>query len=409
MPQVLGQGNTYNLPNYVGELFAATPTDTPFTSSIGGLTGGKRATATIHTWSGYDLRDADKNRQRAEGADAPQAEHRSRYNARNVLEIHQEAVDVSYTRQAATGQFATTGSNQPNAVGIVGTNPVLNERQFQIDASLQQISLDLERGFINGTYQEPSDNSTVRKTRGMMEAVATNVADQGTIVGNGASTIAANGTITEASHGLSNGDTVVARALTADAIGPLEEEWVYYVINANAGDFQLARSASGAAITFGGAAGTADFYSTQELSEGMVLDLCEEAYANGGLMTSETRTLMCNTQLKRALTYLFVSQKNYQEQTRTVGGVSVSTIQTDFGDLNVMLNRHMPSGALLVVSLEECSPVFLEIPDKGFLFVEPLSKSGASDKYQIYGEVGLEYGNERKHAKLAAVTKPAAA
>ncbi|MEV6647765.1 hypothetical protein [Amycolatopsis sp. NPDC051371] len=34
----------YNAPNFVGESFALTPTDTPFLSAIGGLTGGKRAT-----------------------------------------------------------------------------------------------------------------------------------------------------------------------------------------------------------------------------------------------------------------------------------------------------------------------------------------------------------------------------
>jgi len=32
--------------------------------------------------------------------------------------------------------------------------------------------------------------------------------------------------------------------------------------------------------------------------------------------------------------------------------------------------------------------------------VEPLSKTGAADKYQIYGEIGLKYGNQRKHGRL---------
>jgi hypothetical protein len=120
-------------------------------------------------------------------------------------------------------------------------------------------------------------------------------------------------------------------------------------------------------------------------------------------MQSETATLMTNSTLKRKLTKIFVTDKNYREESRDVGGVHVQTIETDFGVLNVMLNRHMPSGALSVVSLEECAPVFLPIPDKGFLFVEDLAKAGAADKKQVYGEVGLKYGNERKHAKLLAV------
>ena len=32
--------------------------------------------------------------------------------------------------------------------------------------------------------------------------------------------------------------------------------------------------------------------------------------------------------------------------------------------------------------------------------MEPLSKTGAADKYQIYGEIGLKYGNQRKHGRL---------
>ena len=39
--------------------------------------------------------------------------------------------------------------------------------------------------------------------------------------------------------------------------------------------------------------------------------------------------------------------------------------QPDFGTLNVMLDRHMPPTSLAVVSLEQCAPVYLEIPGAG--------------------------------------------
>jgi hypothetical protein len=35
-----------------------------------------------------------------------------------------------------------------------------------------------------------------------------------------------------------------------------------------------------------------------------------------------------------------------------------------------------------------------------FLFVEPLAKEGAAEKFQIYGEVGLKYGNPNAHGKI---------
>lgn len=106
MPGITGMGTTYNLPNYVGELFAASREDTPLLSAIGGLTGGRSTGgSTRFEWQGYDLRDAADDRQRTEGADAPDGEERVRYNASNVVEIHQEAVELSYTKQGTRNQM----------------------------------------------------------------------------------------------------------------------------------------------------------------------------------------------------------------------------------------------------------------------------------------------------------------
>jgi hypothetical protein len=327
MPGITGMGTTFNMPNYVGELFSETPQDTPFLSAIGGLSGGMAVNATLFPWQGYDLRAASDARQRTEGAAAPTAEARTRFTVHNVLEIHQEALEVSYTKQAATGQFNSTGSNNPATVGISGSNPVTDEVDWQTRQHLIQIARDVEQSFITGTFQNPADNLTPRKTRGILAAITTNV---------------------------------IAVDAGAGAPGPL----------------------------------------TQDL----VLDLLQMVWENGGIQVSETATLMCGAVQKRKLTKIFVTDANYQEQTRNVGGVSVTTIETDFGRLNIMLNRYMPADQVAVVSLEECAPAFMEIPGKGFLFVEPLSKTGASDKYQIYGEIGLKYGNQKAHGKITNLT-----
>lgn len=404
MPGITGQGTTFNLPNFVGELFAATPEDTPLVSAIGGLSGGEQVTSNIFTWQGYDLRDPDKGRQRLEGADAPTAENRVRYNASNVVEIHHEAVEVSYSKLAATGQFATTGSNQPNAVGVVGTNPVQNEFAFQTTNQLKQIARDLEKTFIAGTKLEPVDNASPRRTGGLMEATVTNVDDRGTLVGDGGSTIAANGTITETGHGLSVGDWVTPRAVALDAVGVLDDDSLYYVLTApDANTFTLGKRAGAATITFPGATGTADFYNTVQLTEDILVEVLQMVWEEGGIMVSETATLIANAQLKRRLSKIFITDKNFREETRNVGGVNLQTIETDFGRMNIMLNRHMPSSALQIASLEEVAPAFKMIPDKGFLFVEPLAKVGSADRAQIYGEIGLKYGNEKTHGKILAV------
>lgn len=323
MSGITGMGTTFNLPNYVGELFNASPEDTPFLSAIGGLTGGRPANSTIFTWSGYDLRDASASRQRLEGADAPSAEARARFNVSNVCEIHQEAVTVSYTKQAATGQFASSGSNNANAVGLMGANAVTDEADWQLAQSLKQVARDIELSFLTGTFAEGADNSSARKTRGLLPAITTNV-----------------------------------------------------ITNSTAAD----------------------------LTDTMVLTLLQDVWQSGGIQETETATLMCNAVVKRNLSTLFVTNRRYQEQTRNVGGVNVQTLETDFGTLNIMLDRYMPADQLAVVSLEECAPRFLPIPGKGFLFQEPLAKTGSADKYQLYGEVGLEYGNEKKHGKITGLT-----
>ena len=129
MPGITGQGTTYNLPNYVGELFAVSREDTPLLSAIGGLTGGRSTTATLFEWQGYDLRDPDANRQRLEGADAPAGEERVRFHANNVVEIHQESVEISYTKQGATGNRSTDGMP---TVSVGGTVIPADELGWQI-------------------------------------------------------------------------------------------------------------------------------------------------------------------------------------------------------------------------------------------------------------------------------------
>lgn len=323
MPTVSGLGTTYNLPNYVGELFAASPEDTPFLSAIGGLTGGESVGAVAFEWQGYDLRDAANDRQRKEGADAPAGESRSRYNASNVLEIHQETVDISYTKQGANRQRGAGDA----AVTVGSTVIPASELAWQLEQQFKQIARDVELTFITGTYARPANEtgSNVRKTRGLLQAVTTNTA-------------------------------------TAE-------------------------------YALGAAPSTA-------LTEDLVMDLFQEVWENGGIQEGETRTVIVGAGLKRALTKIFVKDAGYEEQSRNVGGVNLQTFETDFGRANIMLNRYMPANQLAVVSLEECAPAFLEIPGKGHFFAEPLAKTGSSDRVQIYGEIGLKYGNERKHGKL---------
>lgn len=313
MPGINGMGLTFNLPNFNGTIYGLTPTDTPFTSAIGVLSdGGEPVYAKDFEWQTYDLR-AVENPSHLEGQDAPDARERVRTSVDNVAQVFHSQVAVSYTKMAAIAQRNGLNNAQPSATAGA------NEMNWQIMQELKALKRDIEHVFINGKFSKPADNTAPRKTRGLLEAITTNV---------------------------------VANATTA------------------------------------------------ALTEKMVLDIMQQVWDNGGIQEQETATLMTNSGLKRQLSKIFITDKNYTEETRNVAGVNVQTIETDFGKLNVMLNRYMPTSELAVTSLEMCKPRILVIPGKGFLFLEPLAKTGASEKAQLYGEIGLEYGNERQHGKI---------
>lgn len=389
MAGITGLGTTYNLPNYTGILYQLTPADTPFFSAIGGLTGGGQTDAIEFEWQTYDLRAAGQN-VALEGADAPSGQERVRANVSNLVQIQHSTVQVSYTKLAATQ--AKSGVNNAER------NTIMNELDWQVEQELKGMVRDIEYSFIQGTYQKPADNLTPRKTRGLLSAITSNVKDASNLVGDGASTATATtDVIAEAAHGLVNGDRVRVEVLTGST--GLTDGASYYVVSATTNDFKVSLTVGGAAVDIT-ADGTVDVFKYDNLVEADVLDLLQLVWENGGIQESDTATLLCNAYQKRRLTDIFITQKNYREQSRDIAGVHVMTIETDFGRLNLMLDRHMPVDQVAVASLEQCMPVYQEIPGKGHFFAEPLARTGATDRTQLYGEVGLAYGNEKAHGKI---------
>lgn len=313
MATVSGQGTTFGLPNYTGELFSVAPSDTPFLSAIGGLNGGKTVLSTEFEWQTEDLESTSANNSKVEGANAPTASGVSRSNVSNVVEIHQETIEVTYTKQAAIGLH--------NGINNEEANPVRDELAHQVDLKLRKVGVDIEKTFLTGTYSKPGTNATARTCRGIVTAVTTNV--------------------------FANGGT--ARAITKAIL-----------------DNALA-----------------------------------SMFTNGAQLPQDKTVLMLGPAQKIALSNLYsTAVLNQPTMTRNIGGVAIDTIVTDFGTFGVMVNRWFPTGKIGIVDLSVCKPVFLDVPGKGHLFVEPLAKNGAADRYQLYGEVGLEYGPEVYHGVI---------
>jgi hypothetical protein len=400
MAGITGMGDTFSLPNYVGELFALTPMETPLLSAIGGLTGGGMTTATEAEWQTYDLR-APGQRGALEGATAPTAEERVRANVRNVCQIHQEKVSVSFTKQAATGQLATPGAAPFR--GVPGGNPVTNELDWQTVQALKTVALDVNWSFINGLWANPTTNATARKTRGLQQAITTNVTDKSGVSYTGASSATDTITIT---HALSNGDKVVFT--NTGAATNIVAGRVYYVVNISTTvSFKVSLTSGGAAITLGTSSANIDVHRpwTTTLTVDHLNTFVQGVYDNGGL--SGMPIFHVNSSQKRAITAAYAAaygQSRMIVPGETVAGVSVSTVLTDFGEFGIMLDRHAPQDAITALSIEQLRPFFLNTPGKGVFFEMPLALTGSSDDVMIYGEIGLEYGNEKAHGVLRGLT-----
>ena len=89
---------------------------------------------------------------------------------------------------------------------------------------------------------------------------------------------------------------------------------------------------------------------------------------------------------------------------RNVGGVNIEQIETDFGPIGIVLSRFAPANTVLAIEVSVCAPVFQPVPGKGVLFYEPLSKTGASESGQIFGQIGLDHGPAFMHGVLSNVT-----
>ena len=107
------------------------------------------------------------------------------------------------------------------------------------------------------------------------------------------------------------------------------------------------------------------------------------------------------------------AQKNGLTSTpasREVNGINIRELVTPLGTIGLLENDYIPEGTATFVNPSVCAPVYMPVPGKGNFFLESLAKTGASDKYQIYGQCGLDYGAEWLHGKITGLdttfTKP---
>lgn len=117
---------------------------------------------------------------------------------------------------------------------------------------------------------------------------------------------------------------------------------------------------------------------------------------SGGQSYQNTPIIFVNSFQKQRITNIY----GYQPDDWNIGGVNIQTILTDFGRVGVVYDPMVPAATVLFAAMNLVRPVFCTVPEKGRLFDEILSKTGASERRQVYGQMGIDYANEKLHGKI---------
>ncbi len=174
MANVSGQGTLFNLPNYAGALFTPSEVKTPFLDRISQA--GDINSPEFAMGSSYDMEAASQpGITETASLTAPTATNYVRSNEKNVAQIFQRKVSVSYAKSSASGRMnrIEVGSSGV-AYDEFGSNPVSNELAFQTQKNMDQIKMDMEYTFVNGIYQLGTSSGVAFKTRGVLTGSTTN-------------------------------------------------------------------------------------------------------------------------------------------------------------------------------------------------------------------------------------------
>lgn len=305
---------SFGVLNYSGMLFNKGNTRCPLSSIIGG-----RAKTTNHvefvTGQEYTTGGgAQPSISETASLTAPGATVVTRTQKTNVTQIFQESVGISYAKQSNMGTLS--------GLNVAGqqANPI-NELDFQVAAKMQKVNRDIEFTFIQGTYNKADSDATVNKTRGLVEAITTNV-------------------------------TVM---------------------------------------------------SSKPLGLWDIADMVKKIY--GANAPTDGLCLWCD-----AVTLFQVNADAVQNgltvvpAAREINGIALSSVVTPIGVVYLYLGECLPAGTALLLNLNVIAPVYQPVPGKGNFFLEPLAKVGAGEKYQLFGQIGLDHGPEWYHGKFTDIS-----
>lgn len=91
----------------------------------------------------------------------------------NCVQIFHRSVNMSYAAQSALNKLTAAG------LMVYGESYQQSDLDFQIQANLKNLALDLDKTLVAGTYQAGANADTAWKTRGLIAAISTNSINAG--------------------------------------------------------------------------------------------------------------------------------------------------------------------------------------------------------------------------------------
>lgn len=183
MAQVSGITTYHNSPRYEGLLWTADAepgrgTGTPFLTLMGGLNSANMRVVPDFDYAmsaEYDYAaPAQPDIDETAAITAPDASSPILSQARNALNIYQEAVNVTYKKLSTMSRLATDIVIGTRGYWATEGDPVQNaiaERKAYI---LRKIARDANYTFMNGVFRQSTDSNTSSKTRGVITACEKN-------------------------------------------------------------------------------------------------------------------------------------------------------------------------------------------------------------------------------------------
>ena len=141
----------------------------------------------------------------------------------------------------------------------------------------------------------------------------------------------------------------------------------------------------------------------------LVNDLMQKIYDSNGDITRLT-LMVDGVSLNQLNASAVENGLTVVPATRNENGIQITKLIMPLGEVDLMLGQFLPAGTALLVNFEVIRPIEQPVPGKGNFFRELLAKTGAGEKYQIFGQFGLDYANELYHGKITGLatkfTKP---